>query len=78
MSNHSAENMGGQLDRETLKSFFAVTGEPGSFVHSPGQERIPDNWYKRPSSQPMNTVDTNVDTVVNNAMYPGIIKFGGK
>ncbi|EGP86845.1 unnamed protein product [Zymoseptoria tritici ST99CH_3D1] len=77
MSNHSADNMGGQLSRETLKSFFAVTGETGSFVHNRGQERIPDNWYKRPTSQPMNTVDTNVDTAVNDRMYPGIIKFGG-
>lgn len=25
----------------------------------------------------MNTVDTNVDTVINNGMYPGIIQFGG-
>lgn len=77
MSNRSADNMGGALHGDVLKSFFAVTGEPGNFVHHPGMERIPDNWYKRPTSQPMNTVDTNVDTVVNNAMYPGIIRFGG-
>tara|TARA_R110002060_G_scaffold11921_2_gene17163 strand:- start:54 stop:428 length:375 start_codon:yes stop_codon:yes gene_type:complete len=25
----------------------------------------------------MNTIDTNVDTVINNQMYPGIIRFGG-
>ncbi|KAM3421360.1 hypothetical protein BST61_g1757 [Cercospora zeina] len=77
MSNRSQENMGGILNTEVLKSFFSVTGEPGSFVHTPGHERVPDNWYKRPTSQPMNTVDTNVDTVINNAMYPGIIRFGG-
>lgn len=77
MSNRSAENKGGVLDGETLKSFFSVTGEPGSFVHNPGQERVPENWYKRPTSQPMNTVDTNVDTVINDGMYPGIIRFGG-
>lgn len=77
MSNHSEEVKGGVLHGDVLKSFFSVTGEPGSFVHNPGMERIPDNWYKRPTSQPMNTVDTNVDTVVNNGMYPGIIRFGG-
>ncbi|GIZ46056.1 hypothetical protein CKM354_000919600 [Cercospora kikuchii] len=77
MSNRSQENMGGVLNGEVLKSFFSVTGQPGSFVHTPGNERIPENWYKRPSSQPMNTVDTNVDTVINNGMYPGIIRFGG-
>lgn len=69
MSNRSEANKGGELHGDVLKSFFAVTGEPGNFVHHPGQERIPDNWYKRPSSQPMNTVDTNVDTVVNNGKY---------
>lgn len=77
MSNHSAANPGGQLTGEQLKQFFSVTGEPGSFVWTPGQERIPLNWYRRPSGQQMNTVDTNVDTVINNGMYPGIIQFGG-
>lgn len=48
MSNRSEENMGGVLDGETLKSFFSVTGEPGSFVHTPGQERIPDSESNPP------------------------------
>ncbi|EME40120.1 hypothetical protein DOTSEDRAFT_56398 [Dothistroma septosporum NZE10] len=77
MSNRSAENKGGVLNGEVLKSFFSVTGTPGNFVHTPGHEQIPLNWYKRPTSEPMNTVDTNVDTVINNGMYPGIIRFGG-
>ncbi|KAL8651753.1 MAG: hypothetical protein Q9226_004568 [Calogaya cf. arnoldii] len=47
MANHSARYPQGYLDKETFKSFFAVTGEPGSFKYQPGYERIPDNWYKR-------------------------------
>lgn len=43
MSNRSEENKGGILNGEVLKSFFSVTGEPGSFVHTPGHERIPNN-----------------------------------
>ncbi|KAH6712757.1 Chloroperoxidase [Leptodontidium sp. MPI-SDFR-AT-0119] len=43
MSNRSADNMGGVLNGEVLKSFFAVTGTPGNFVHNRGMERIPDN-----------------------------------
>jgi hypothetical protein len=36
MSNHSAETPGGTLDRETLKSFFAISGEPIYFpTHHP-------------------------------------------
>ncbi|KAF2133888.1 Cloroperoxidase [Dothidotthia symphoricarpi CBS 119687] len=78
MSNHSAEKPGGTLTRETLKSFFAVTGDaPGSFVHNRGQERIPDNWYKRPAANAYNLVNVLQDLLVNNAMYPGSIRIGG-
>ncbi|KAK0103058.1 hypothetical protein ONS95_000765 [Cadophora gregata] len=77
MSNRSAENPGGVLTREVLKSFFAVTGEPGSFVHNRGQERIPENWYKRPAANAYNIPEVVNDVLINNAMYPGIVRFGG-
>ncbi|MCJ1235939.1 hypothetical protein MMC14_003914 [Varicellaria rhodocarpa] len=49
MSNHSAEYPNGILDKETLKSFFAITEAPdGTLTYTPGYERIPDNWYRRP------------------------------
>ncbi|KAL8649729.1 MAG: hypothetical protein Q9210_004227 [Variospora velana] len=47
MANKSAQYPEGYLDKETFKSFFAVTGQPGSFKYQPGHERIPDNFYKR-------------------------------
>lgn len=77
MSNRSEAHKGGLLHGDVLKSFFAVSGTPGNFKHHEGQERIPYEWYKRPSSQPMDAVDTNVDTVINSQMYPGVIRFGG-
>lgn len=77
MSNRSAENKGGVLNGEVLKSVFAVSGTSGNFVHHPGLERIPFDWYKCPSSQPMDTVDTNLDNVINNQMYPSITRSGG-
>ncbi|KAH7067630.1 hypothetical protein BKA63DRAFT_452533 [Paraphoma chrysanthemicola] len=78
MSNHSAEKPGGTLTREVLKQFFAVTGDgPGSFVHNRGQERIPENWYKRPLANAYNLPEVLVDVQINNAMYPGIIRIGG-
>ncbi|EAT80682.1 hypothetical protein HBI56_204320 [Parastagonospora nodorum] len=78
MSNHSAEKPGGTLTREVLKSFFAVTGDgPGNFVHNRGQERIPDNWYKRPFANAYNIPEVLVDVQVMNAMYPGIVRVGG-
>lgn len=49
MSNHSAEYPNGILDKETLKSFFAITeAADGTLSWQPGYERIPDNWYRRP------------------------------
>lgn len=49
MSNHSGEYPNGILDKETLKSFFAITeATDGTLSWQPGYERIPDNWYRRP------------------------------
>ena len=49
MSNHSAAHPNGILDKETLKSFFAITeNADGTLKWTPGYERIPNNWYRRP------------------------------
>ena len=49
MSNHSVDYPDGILDKETLKSFFAITeASDGTLTYTPGYERIPDNWYRRP------------------------------
>ncbi|KAI9755788.1 MAG: hypothetical protein M4579_004151 [Chaenotheca gracillima] len=49
MSNHSAEYPNGILDKETLKSFFAISeASDGTLTYKKGYERIPDNWYRRP------------------------------
>lgn len=49
MSNHSDNYPNGLLEKATLKSFFAVTEkDDGSLSWTPGHERIPDNWYRRP------------------------------
>lgn len=52
MSNHSAERPNGFLTREVLKSFFAISGPDDALVWNRFQERIPDNWYRRPSTNP--------------------------
>jgi hypothetical protein len=36
MANHSAEYPNGYLDKETFKSFFAVSGQSGSFTYKAG------------------------------------------
>ncbi|KAI6715260.1 hypothetical protein JHW43_002237 [Diplocarpon mali] len=78
MSTHSAEAPGGVLTCEMLKSFFAVSGDAsGSFVHNIGQERIPDNWYRRPSSNPCMPAQVVPDVLADITIYPGIFEAGG-
>jgi hypothetical protein len=43
-----------------------------------GQERIPENWYRRSLANAYNIPEVINDVLVNNAMYPGIVRFGGK
>ncbi|KAF2726154.1 hypothetical protein K431DRAFT_214138 [Polychaeton citri CBS 116435] len=47
MANKSAEYPEGRLDRNTLKSFMSITGTDANPIWTPGNEKIPDNWYKR-------------------------------
>lgn len=62
LANHSAEKPDGRLDRETLKSFFAVTEDhQGGLQYTPGAEQIPCNWYRRHSSRPYTIQDLNED-----------------
>ena len=77
MSNHSTEAPGGVLSRDILQQFFAVTGTPAKYTHNKGLERIPLNWYKRPTAQQYDVPDVFADLLVNNAMYPGSLRFGG-
>ncbi|KAK7727153.1 hypothetical protein SLS57_003188 [Botryosphaeria dothidea] len=77
MSNHSAEEPSGYLDGNQLKQFFSVTGEPGSFVYTPGHERIPENWYRRPSSNQYSIATVVADLVIGFVKDPSTIKFGG-
>ena len=46
-------------------------------THSPGQERIPLNWYRRPTTSQYNAVEVVADLVISNAAYPGILRVGG-
>lgn len=52
MSNHSADSINGYLNGAMFKTWFGVSGNPGSFTWLPGQGRIPDvswNLFTYPS-----------------------------
>ncbi|KAM3076147.1 hypothetical protein ACMFMG_006338 [Clarireedia jacksonii] len=76
-SNHSADEPNGFLDSSTLKSFFGVSGPDTALVWNKGQERIPPNWYRRPSSNPYSTASAVLDLVANILAYPDAARIGG-
>ena len=77
MSNKSAENPEGILNQEVLKSFFAITGESGNFIHTPGYERIPENWYKRAIGDEYSILSLETDTLYFASQYPNVLTVGG-
>lgn len=80
MSNHSDEYPNGILDKETLKSFFAITeNSDGSLSWKPGYERIPDNWYRRPLGPQNEYTPTSfaLDLVKMAETVPEAVSVGG-
>ncbi|KAF2122406.1 Chloroperoxidase [Lophiotrema nucula] len=77
MSNHSADRPQGFLTKDVLKSFFAVSGPDNALIWNPGQERIPDNWYRRPSSNPYDAARAGADVAILATRFPDVVRFGG-
>lgn len=77
MSNKSAEYPEGYLNADVLKSFMSITGEPGSFVHTPGHEKIPDNWYKRAIGDEYIINFLQLDLLAAAAEHPEFLSVGG-
>ena len=78
MSNHSAENPGGFLTKNVLRQFFSVTGDDANYVHKPGQERIPLNWYKRPGGiNRYSLADVFLDLAAGASNHGELLAIGG-
>ena len=80
MSNHSAQYPNGILDKYTLKSFFAITEQPdGTLTYTPGHERIPDIWYRRPvgAANEYSPPSFGTDLLAMSQTVPGVVAVGG-
>lgn len=77
MGNKSAEHPDGLLDGETLKSFFAVTGDYPDFTVTPGHERIPDNWHKRHPVDYYTLPYLTVEALAVNLRHTQFLSVGG-
>jgi hypothetical protein len=80
MSNHSADHPGGILSPSTLKSFFSVSDNAnGTLKYTPGHERIPNSWYRRPLGplNEWNFQDAGLDLVKMASQVPSVLAVGG-
>ncbi|KAG8796480.1 hypothetical protein FRC12_021113 [Ceratobasidium sp. 428] len=78
MSNHSEQFPDGILSRDVLKSFFGVQGTTGkNLTYRLGYERIPNNWYRRPTDNDYESVNLNSDIAQMLAVVPNAISVGG-
>ncbi|MCJ1424428.1 hypothetical protein MMC29_002316 [Sticta canariensis] len=76
-ANHSAANPDGFLGQDTLKSFYAMSGPDNQLMYSPGNERIPENWYKRAAND-LYTVPLLITDILNQfEQHPELVAFGG-
>ena len=60
---------------DILKSFFGVVEQDGHMVYNRGQERIPHNFFPRPT--PYTLINYNLDIVSLIEKYPQLALFGG-
>ncbi|KAI1741822.1 hypothetical protein F4680DRAFT_63304 [Xylaria scruposa] len=77
MANKTAENPMGVLNGETLKSFYAITGDYPNFTVTPGHERFPDNWYKRNAVDYYTIPYLVEDALAMQLQHPEFLSVGG-
>jgi hypothetical protein len=78
LSNHSAEQPRGFLNKDVFMQFFGYTRDStGALHYTFGSERIPDNWYKRNDADPWTLVDILTSTAQQCASYPSNCQVGG-
>ena len=76
-ANKSADYPEGYLNQVTLKSFYAMSGPDNALVYTPGNERIPDNWYTRAVGDPYDIPFFMSDFATLVQQHPELLSFGG-
>lgn len=77
MSSKSARFPEGSLTKKHLMSFFSITGDSKKFTYTPGNERIPDNWYKRAIGDEYTIAGFLADVIDYAEQYPPLLDIGG-
>lgn len=76
-ANHTIAHPEGILNQDLLKTFFSISGDPGSFAYKAGYERIPTNWYRRAIGDPYDILALQLDVLYFASQYPNSITVGG-
>jgi hypothetical protein len=77
MSNHSADQPDGYLEKSQLKAVFGISGPDNQLRWNKGQEKIPQDWYRRPTTNPYTVEAAILDVMIGVQMYPPTFKVGG-
>lgn len=77
MANKSEEHPEGVLNKEVLKSFFSISGDDDNLQYTPGNERIPDNWYKRAIGDEYTIPFFSTDLNLAALQHPEFLEIGG-
>lgn len=54
-----------------------MSGPDNAHTWTPGHEKIPQQWYKRPSNNPYGALAAAADVAILAVKYPSIVQFGG-
>ncbi|KAL4792210.1 hypothetical protein BDV19DRAFT_400698 [Aspergillus venezuelensis] len=73
--NHSTEQPDGVLTKEIVRNFYGVYGDDGNLTYREGWERIPENWYKKPTD--WGILNMNADLLEWTMKYPSLASIGG-
>ncbi|KAK5714312.1 hypothetical protein LTR17_017243 [Elasticomyces elasticus] len=76
MANHTAEYPEGRLNKEVLKSFMSIQGPEDNLKWVPGNERIPNNWYRRNTLDAYTIPYFNTDVLYFASTNPELLLVG--
>ncbi|KAI9890001.1 MAG: hypothetical protein M1814_004619 [Vezdaea aestivalis] len=78
MANFSeGDNIEGKLTPAILKSFFAISGPDSNLKWTPGYERFPENWNRRPIALEYGQAGVFTDLIAMIKIYPNTGQIGG-
>ncbi|KAK5675258.1 hypothetical protein LTS10_012019 [Elasticomyces elasticus] len=76
MANHTAEYPEGRLNKEVLKSFMSIQGPEDNLKWVPGNDRIPNNWYRRNTLDAYTIPYFNTDVLYFASTNPELLLVG--